>query len=88
VIHTVGPVYSVDTDRSDELRSCYRQALAVAAELDALTVAFPLISAGAYGWPAEDALRIALNELRVADRSATLVLYSADLLSLARRLAP
>jgi O-acetyl-ADP-ribose deacetylase len=61
VIHTVGPVYSTSEDRSDLLASCYRESLRVADELGARTVAFPAISAGIYGWPMEDAARIALG---------------------------
>ncbi|HEY1322774.1 MAG TPA: O-acetyl-ADP-ribose deacetylase [Streptosporangiaceae bacterium] len=61
VIHTVGPVYSTREDRSAVLASCYEQSLRVAAELGARTVAFPAVSAGAYGWPHEDAARVALT---------------------------
>jgi O-acetyl-ADP-ribose deacetylase (regulator of RNase III) len=60
VIHTVGPVYRADEDRSALLTSCYVESLAVADELGARTVAFPAISAGAYGWPMQDAARIAI----------------------------
>lgn len=80
VIHTVGPVWSAGSDRSDVLRSCYRSSLAVAADLDAHTVAFPLISAGAYRWPVDDAIAIAADELRAAenDGTATLVVFTTD----------
>jgi O-acetyl-ADP-ribose deacetylase len=60
VIHTVGPVHSAREDRSAVLASCYEQSLRVAAGLGARTVAFPAVSAGAYGWPPEDAARVAL----------------------------
>ena len=60
VIHTVGPVYSARDDRSALLASCYETSLAVADELGATIVAFPAVSAGIYGWPADDAARIAL----------------------------
>jgi O-acetyl-ADP-ribose deacetylase len=59
VIHTVGPVHSAAEDRSELLASCYRESLRVADELGAQTVAFPAVSAGAYGWPLPDAARIA-----------------------------
>lgn len=79
VIHTVGPVWTEREDRSPLLRSCYRRSLEVAAELGAETVAFPLVSAGIYGWPVEDAGRQALTALREADpgpvREARLVLH-------------
>ncbi|UQA92277.1 O-acetyl-ADP-ribose deacetylase [Streptomyces halobius] len=61
VIHTVGPVYAASEDRSDLLASCYRASLRVADELGARTVAFPAISAGIYGWPMDDAARIAVQ---------------------------
>lgn len=61
VIHTVGPVYSARQDRSAVLASCYEQSLRVAAELGARTLAFPAVSAGAYGWPQADAARVALT---------------------------
>jgi O-acetyl-ADP-ribose deacetylase (regulator of RNase III) len=62
VIHAVGPVYRPGVaDRSALLASCYRESLRVADELGARTVAFPAISAGIYGWPVDDAARIALT---------------------------
>ncbi|MEU6572414.1 O-acetyl-ADP-ribose deacetylase [Streptomyces sp. NPDC046805] len=64
VIHTVGPVWSSADDRSAQLASCYREALRVADELGARTVAFPAISSGVYGWPMEDAARIAVETVR------------------------
>jgi O-acetyl-ADP-ribose deacetylase len=60
VIHTVGPVYAKREDRSHLLASCYRESLRVADEVGAKTVAFPAVSAGIYGWPADDAARIAV----------------------------
>jgi O-acetyl-ADP-ribose deacetylase (regulator of RNase III) len=67
VIHTVGPVHAVREDRSHLLRSCYTTSLAVADELGAATVAFPLISAGVYGWPVDDAVRQAVDAMRAVD---------------------
>ncbi|GAA3909162.1 O-acetyl-ADP-ribose deacetylase [Streptomyces gulbargensis] len=66
VIHTVGPVWSRDEDRSDLLASCYRASLRVADELGARTVAFPAISTGVYGWPMDDGARIAVETVRSA----------------------
>ncbi|MEU6860618.1 O-acetyl-ADP-ribose deacetylase [Glycomyces sp. NPDC046736] len=66
VIHTVGPVYSTDEDRSDLLASCYRESLKVADELGAASIAFPAVSAGVYGWPADSAARIAVETVRTA----------------------
>ncbi|MCB5180101.1 O-acetyl-ADP-ribose deacetylase [Streptomyces antimicrobicus] len=64
VIHTVGPVWSREEDRSDLLASCYRESLRVADELGARTVAFPAISTGIYGWPLADGARIAIETVR------------------------
>lgn len=64
VIHVVGPNRTAgETDRS-LLTSCYRRALEVADELGARSVAFPLVSAGVYGWPLDDAVDAALETLR------------------------
>ena len=63
VIHVVGPNHTAgETDRS-LLVSCYANALRVADELGARTVAFPLVSAGIYGWPKDDAVRVAVETL-------------------------
>ncbi|ASW56905.1 O-acetyl-ADP-ribose deacetylase [Plantactinospora sp. KBS50] len=89
VIHTVGPVWSAEEDRSALLRDCYANSLRVAAELGAGSVAFPLISAGIYGWPAQDAVAQALTVLRDAAPAgvgqARLVLYDRATLDLAER---
>lgn len=64
VIHVVGPNHSAgQTDRS-LLTACYANALAVADELGARTLAFPLVSAGIYGWPLDDAAAAAVQTLR------------------------
>jgi O-acetyl-ADP-ribose deacetylase len=64
VIHTVGPVWSAQEDRSHLLGSAYRESLRVAEELGAHSIAFPAISAGVYGWPMPDAARIAVATVR------------------------
>jgi O-acetyl-ADP-ribose deacetylase (regulator of RNase III) len=64
VIHVVGPNFrGGERDRS-LLSSCYARALAVADELGARSVAFPLVSAGIYGWPRDDAIAAAVETLR------------------------
>lgn len=89
VIHTVGPVYDASRDQSATLRSCYTRSLAVADELGARIVAFPLISAGAYGWPLEDALGQAFTALREAETAvveeARLVLFGEATYGVAQR---
>ncbi|MFJ8358012.1 O-acetyl-ADP-ribose deacetylase [Streptomyces sp. NPDC093984] len=67
VIHTVGPRFSPQEDRSELLASCYRESLRVADELGARTVAFPAVSAGIYGWPIDDAARIAVETVRATE---------------------
>lgn len=63
VIHVVGPNFRRgETDRA-LLTSCYSRALAVADELGAATMAFPLVSAGVYGWPRRDAALAAVETL-------------------------
>jgi O-acetyl-ADP-ribose deacetylase (regulator of RNase III) len=87
VIHTVGPVHSTREDRSAVLDSCYRRSLAVARELGARSVGFPAVSAGVYGWPMDDAARIAVaavrDVMRDADSPETVrfVLFSAEALA-------
>ncbi|WDZ85526.1 O-acetyl-ADP-ribose deacetylase [Micromonospora cathayae] len=91
VIHTVGPVWSAGEDRSALLRDCYANSLSVADELGAASVAFPLISAGVYGWPVDDAVRQALAVLRAAAPTtvteARLVLFGPDTFRTAERVA-
>ena len=67
VIHTVGPVFSKSEDRSRLLASCHTEALRVADELGARTVAFPAISTGVYGYPLELAAPVAIRAVREAD---------------------
>ncbi|MFJ4622050.1 O-acetyl-ADP-ribose deacetylase [Streptomyces sp. NPDC088812] len=67
VIHTVGPVYGADDAGPALLASCHRESLRVADELGARTVAFPAISTGVYGWPMEDAARIAVTTVRATE---------------------
>lgn len=72
VIHTVGPRYD-EIKNPGVLRKCYTSALKCADELGAESVAFPLISAGVYGWPVRDAIVQALTAIRQADTKVTLV---------------
>ncbi|MFC9910000.1 O-acetyl-ADP-ribose deacetylase [Streptomyces sp. NPDC127197] len=75
VIHTVGPVHSEQEDRSALLASCYRESLRVADELGARTVAFPAVSVGIYGWPMDDAARIAVQTVRETDTAVEEVIF-------------
>jgi O-acetyl-ADP-ribose deacetylase (regulator of RNase III) len=65
VIHTVGPIWAGGgKGEADLLARCYRSCFALAAEYDLRSIAFPSISTGAYGYPLEQAARIALTEMR------------------------
>ena len=64
VIHVVGPDYGRGERDRSLLVSCYARALAVADELGARSVAFPLVSAGVYAWPLDDAVAAAVDTLR------------------------
>ena len=64
VIHVVGPNHTAGQTDPDLLASCYREALRVADELAVATLAFPLVSAGIYGWPLDDAARIAVDTVQ------------------------
>jgi len=64
VIHVVGPNYGRGERDRSLLVSCYARALVVADELGARSVAFPLVSAGSYNWPLEDAVAAAVETLR------------------------
>lgn len=66
VIHTVGPVYLPREDRRQTLLRAYMSCLHVADELGARSVAFPLLSAGAYGWPLQDAADAAVEAVRAS----------------------
>jgi len=90
VIHTVGPTWAKTKDKSALLRSCYTTSLAVADELGATTIAFPVISSGVYRWPKEDAIRQALQALRSAETAVTtvtMVMFDETTLQLAKRVA-
>jgi O-acetyl-ADP-ribose deacetylase len=65
VIHTVGPIWRGGTAGEDEtLASCYRNSLALAAQHRCVTVAFPAISCGVYGFPIPRACGIAVAQVR------------------------
>jgi O-acetyl-ADP-ribose deacetylase (regulator of RNase III) len=63
VIHVVGPNFTAGERDRSLLVSCYVNALRAADELGARTVAFPLVSAGIYGWPKDDAIAAAVETL-------------------------
>ena len=87
IIHTVGPNHTAGQRDRNLLVSCYRRALEVADELGVNTIAFPLISAGIYGWPLVDAIDAAVSAI-VASKSrveqARIVVLREDILSSVR----
>lgn len=65
IIHAVGPIWEGGGHgEADVLASCYRRSLQVADELGARSVAFPAIATGVYGFPADQAARIAVATIR------------------------
>jgi O-acetyl-ADP-ribose deacetylase len=66
VIHTVGPVFNANEDRSRILASCHSESLRVADELGARSVAFPAIATGVYGYPLEKAAPVAIKAVKNA----------------------
>lgn len=81
VIHTVGPRYHEHEDPAPLLASCHTQALRVADELGARTVAFPAISTGVYGYPPRKAAPVAVGAVLGADtrvEEVRFVLFDPD----------
>jgi len=70
VIHCVGPVWQGGTHGEPEaLASCYRNALQLAVQHGLESIAFPAISTGIYGYPIEEATRIAVREGRASEKA-------------------
>jgi O-acetyl-ADP-ribose deacetylase len=64
VVHTLGPVYGQDRPEAEILGGCYRNSLALAEENGVESIAFPAISTGIFGYPVEEAARVALETIR------------------------
>jgi O-acetyl-ADP-ribose deacetylase len=71
VIHTVGPNWNRGQRDPALLASCFTECLRIAAELGAGSLAFPAISAGAYGWAVDQVAEIAVETVRVAGSTST-----------------
>ena len=63
VIHTVGPIYSGRPSDAVDLRNCYYNSLELAKEYNIHSIAFPAISTGVYGYPMQEAAKIALTTI-------------------------
>ena len=76
IIHAVSPLF-IDGSNGEEklLRSCYRKSLALAAEKGFRSVAFPLISTGSFGYPKEEGMRIAVDEIHAFLLSSNMLVY-------------
>ncbi len=76
IIHAVSPLF-VDGSSGEEelLRSCYRKSLALAKENGIRSIAFPLISTGSFGYPKEEGMRIAVDEIHAFLLSSNLLVY-------------
>ena len=91
VIHTVGPVWQGGGYHERELlTACYANSLKLAAEYECETVAFPMISAGAYGYPKEEAMEVAVGAishfLMDHDMTVYLVVFGHDSFAAGRKL--
>ncbi len=91
ILHTVGPVYRDGRHGEPEvLAACYRNCLAVADGLSVSSIAFPAISAGVYGYPADEAAGIAVTTVLGTEtqsvREIHLVAYDRRMYDLYRRL--
>lgn len=91
VIHTVGPIWRGGAQGERALlASCYRSALALAKEYRCETVAFPLISAGVYGYPKAEAMQVAVDEisrfLQENDMTVYIVVFMRENIEMADKL--
>ena len=82
VIHTVGPIWDGGNRGERQLlENCYKNSVNLAMENGIKSIAFPLISSGAYGYPVKKALSVAINTLKEYDGNGidiTLVLYDTE----------
>jgi len=91
IIHTVGPIWQGGTANEEKLlRSCYRSCLKLAEEYGCESVAFPLISTGAHGFPKREAFRIAMDTvtdfLLQSDMTVYLVVFGRESLDIGQKL--
>ena len=88
VIHTVGPIYYEHSPEQarELLQNCYKNSLEVARQNGCKRVAFPLISAGVYGYPKEEALRVAVETIKQNGdgMNATIVLFDREAWAIAK----
>ena len=76
IIHAVSPCYIDGTfDEEEKLRSCYRRSLELAKEYHCESIAFPLISTGSFGYPKEEGMRIAVDEIHAFLMNNAMLIY-------------
>jgi len=91
VIHTVGPVWRNGKYNEEQLlANCYRNSLLLAKEYNLKSIAFPLISTGLYGYPKDEAIKVAIAVIREFlksnDMKVYLVVYDEETFELAKKL--
>lgn len=88
VIQTVGPIYGDHSPEESKalLESCYKSALEIAMLNECQSVAFPLISAGVYGYPKEEAIKVAKNVIEQygINVDCSLVLFDKEAIKIAK----
>ena len=93
IIHAVSPLYIDGNHKEEELlRSCYRKSLALAAEKGIRSISFPLISTGGFGYPREEGMRIAVDEIHafllIHDMQICLVVFNESSVRMGKNLYP
>lgn len=93
IIHAVSPLYRDGGQQEEEkLRSCYRKSLALAAQHGIRSVAFPLIATGSFGYPREEGMRIAIDEIHAFllthEMEIILVVFGESAVRMGRQIDP
>ena len=93
IIHAVSPLYVEGDDEVEwRLRNCYKNSFKLALENGIKSIAFPLISTGSFGYPREEGMRIAIDEingfLMQHDMDVYLVVFDGKMTDLGRRIDP
>ncbi|MBQ9768436.1 MAG: macro domain-containing protein [Lachnospiraceae bacterium] len=96
IIHAASPFYTGEPEEreaaEEKLRACYRNSLALAVEQHCESIAFPLIATGSYGYPKEEGMRVALDEINAFllthEMMIYLVVFDGESTALGRKLYP
>ncbi|MBR4214276.1 MAG: macro domain-containing protein [Bacteroidales bacterium] len=82
IIHTAGPIYNpANNQQAEQLSNCYTNSLKLAAQNNLKSIAFPLISAGIYGYPLNEAIQIAIDSIKdfLRENNSDITVYLAIL---------